>query len=79
MVAGGDGILREFGKAMYTVTHCYIQNGSPTRTSHTAQGTLLMLCASLDGWGIGERMDTAICTAGSLHCSPEDHNMVNQL
>ena len=72
------GYLGSLGRPC-TQLHSYIQNGSPTRTYHTAQGTLLMLCASLDGWGIGERMDTAICTAGSLHCSPEDHNMVNQL
>jgi len=46
VVGGGDGILMEFGKAMYTVTHCYIQNGSPTRTYS-------LLCAGLDGRGLG--------------------------
>ena len=30
-----------------------------------------MLCGSLDGRGVWERMDTCICTAESLHCSPE--------
>ena len=30
-----------------------------------------MLCASLDGRGVWGRMDTYICTAESLPCSPE--------
>ena len=30
-----------------------------------------MLCASLDGRGVWERMDTCMCRAESLHCSPE--------
>ena len=34
----------------------------------TAHG---MLCDSLDGRGVWGRMDTNICMAGSLHCSPE--------
>ena len=30
-----------------------------------------MLCGSLDGMGVGGRMDTCICMAESLPCSPE--------
>ena len=30
-----------------------------------------MLCGSLDGRGVWGRMDTCVCTAESLHCSPE--------
>ena len=30
-----------------------------------------MLCASLDGRGVGGWMDTCICKAKTLHCSPE--------
>ena len=30
-----------------------------------------MLCGRLDGRGIGRRMDTCICMAESLRCSPE--------
>ena len=30
-----------------------------------------MLCASLDGTGVWGRMDTCVCIAESLHCSPE--------
>ena len=30
-----------------------------------------MLCGSLDGRGVWGRMDTCICIADSLHCSPE--------
>ena len=29
-----------------------------------------MLCGSLDGRGVWKRMDTCICMAESLHCSP---------
>ena len=31
-----------------------------------------MLCASLDGRGVWERMDTWTCMAEPLHCSPEN-------
>ena len=30
-----------------------------------------MLCVSLDGKGVWGRMDTCICMAESLHCSPK--------
>ena len=30
-----------------------------------------MLCSSLDGMGVWGRMDTCICMAESLRCSPE--------
>ena len=30
-----------------------------------------MLCGSLDGREVWERMDTCICMSESLHCSPE--------
>ena len=30
-----------------------------------------MLCGSLDGMGVWGRMDTCVCMAESLHCSPE--------
>ena len=30
-----------------------------------------MLCGSLDGRGVWGRMDTCICIADPLHCSPE--------
>ena len=30
-----------------------------------------MLCGNLDGRGVWRRMDTCICIAESLHCSPE--------
>ena len=30
-----------------------------------------MLCASLDGTRVWRRMDTCVCMAESLHCSPE--------
>ena len=30
-----------------------------------------MLCGSLGGRGVWEKMDTCMCMAESLHCSPE--------
>ena len=30
-----------------------------------------MLCGSLDGSGVWERLDTWMCMAESIHCSPE--------
>ena len=30
-----------------------------------------VLCARLDGRGVWRRMDTCVCMAESLHCSPE--------
>ena len=40
---------------------------------HTVQHVklCLMLCGSLDGRGIWERIDTCICMVESFHCSPE--------
>ena len=35
-----------------------------------------MLCGSLDGRGVWGRMDTCICMAESLHCSPETITML---
>ena len=34
-------------------------------------GNCSMLCGSLDGRGVSGRMETCICMAESLHCSPE--------
>lgn len=79
MVAGGDGILREFGKAMYTVTHCPYSNGSPTRTYIPLQGTLLMLCTAWMGGDWRENGYSYPGMAGSLHCSPEEpqHGLIS--
>ena len=50
---------------------CYIKNGKPIRTCQIAHGTLLSIMWQ-PGWerGLG-RMDTRICMAESLCCSPE--------
>ena len=67
MVAQGKGwekgIVRELG---WTWTHCYIENGSPTRTYCTAQWMLLNVMCSLDGRGVWGRMEICICMAESL-------------
>ena len=58
---GGEGIVRDFRKVMYTLIY---YNGEPTKTCS-------MLCPSLDGRGGWGRVDTCMCTAESLHCSPK--------
>ena len=52
-------------------TLCSIQNGLPTRIYCTAHGTLLSVCAGLEGKGVWGRMDTRVCRAESLRWSPE--------
>ena len=53
-------------------THCCILNGLPTRPYCIEHGELcLMLWCSLDRTGIWGRMDTCICMAECLHCSPK--------
>ena len=62
-VAGGrDGVVRELGKVIHTLQY-------PTRITRT--DCVAMLCVSLDGTPVWGRMDTCICLAESLHCSPE--------
>ena len=40
-------------------------------TYHIAHVTLLNAIFSLDGRRLGGRINTCICMAASLHCSPE--------
>ena len=35
-----------------------------------------VLCGSLDGRGVWRRMDTRVCMAGSICCSPKTQNTV---
>ena len=68
----GKGYLGSSGRSC---THSYIQNGQPTKIHCTAYGTLSTHCY-VPAWlmGRGEvwgRMDTCICMAESLRCSPE--------
>ena len=59
-----EGILREFGKVMYTLLYSkWITN------KH--MGLYSVLCGSLGGTGVWGRMDTCLCMAESLCCSPE--------
>ena len=61
-------MVREFGMVMYTML--YLQQIT-TRTYYIAQGTLLSVMWQ-PGWeGVWGRMDTGICMAESLPCSPE--------
>ena len=62
----GGEIAREFG----TCAHCWSQNGQPTRTYYGAHGALLSVTQPRWENSLGE-MDTCVCMAESLHCSPE--------
>ena len=54
---------------MYTLLYLkWITNKGPT-VQHME--LCLMFCGSLDGRGVWGRMDTCMCMAESLHCSPE--------
>ena len=65
MVAGGEGIVREFGKIMYTLLYSkWITNKD---LLYSTRNSMLMCC--LDGRGVSERTDTHICMAESRHCS----------
>ena len=69
MVAGGKGIVREFGKVMYMLLYSkWITNKD---LLYSAGGLCSMLCGSLNGREVWGRMDTCIWMAESLHCSPE--------
>ena len=59
-----EGILREFGKVMYTLLY------SKWITSKH-MGLYSVLCGSLGGTGVWGRMDTCLRMAESLCCSPE--------
>ena len=61
-----EGIVREFGIDMYILLYLkQIINKGLFCTIHG------MLCDSPDGKGVWGVMDTNICMAESLHCSPE--------
>ena len=65
----GEGIVRELGMDMHTLLN------SKWITSkfllYSTWNSAQLLCGSLAGRGVWGRMDTCICMAESLHCSPE--------
>ena len=62
----GEGIVREFGMDMYTLLYLKWITNKDLLLEFCS-----MLCGSLDGRGVWGRMDTCICMAETLHCSPE--------
>ena len=67
LVAGGEEIVKDFGKVMYTLLY------SKWRTKdllYKHMDLYTVLCASPDGSGVWGRIDTCLCMAESL-CSPE--------
>ena len=62
----GEGTAKDFGMVMYTLL--YLKWKTDKNIAH---GTLLMLCASMDGRGVWGKMDTCICMTESLHYSFE--------
>ena len=63
-----EGIVKQFGMDMYTLLYLKWVTSEDLLYS---TGNCLMLCGSLDARGIWGRMDTCICRAESLCCSPE--------
>ena len=66
---GGEGTLREFGMDMYTLL--YLKWTTNKDLLYSTKNSAQQLCGNLDGRGVWGRMDTCICMAESLHCSPE--------
>ena len=60
----GEKIVREFRMVMCTLLNL-------KRITNVAHGNLLNVIFSLNGRGLRGRIDTCICMAESLHCSPE--------
>ena len=59
-VAGGEGIVRDFGKVMYTLLYLkWITNKNLLYSTWNCS----MLCANGSGRGFWGRMDTCICMA----------------
>ena len=71
-----EEIVRGFGMGMYTLLYL---KWITTRTCCIARGTLLSVMWQFEWEGVWGRMDTWICMAESLHCSPETDKFVNQL
>ena len=69
MVAGGKGIVEDFGKVMYTLLYLKEKTNQDLlcNTWNSAQCHV----PAWMGAGVWERMDTCIPTAESLCCSPE--------
>ena len=64
----GEGIVREFGINTYTLLYLeWITNKDLLQHRELCS----MLCGSLGGKGVWGRMDTCICMAEPLSCSPE--------
>ena len=64
----GEGIVRDFGKVIYTLLYLKWMTNKDLlySTWNSAQ------CYVQPGWeGFQGRMDTCICMAESFHCSPE--------
>ena len=68
MVAGMKGQLGVWDGQVYTSIF-KMDNQKGPAVMH--RELCSMLCSSLDGRGVWGRMDTCICRAESLHCSPE--------
>ena len=65
----GEGVVRDLGKVMYTLL--YLKWITNKDLSSSTWNSAQCYMPSLDGRGVWGRMDTCICVAESLHCSPE--------
>ena len=70
VAVGMRGRVREFRMDMYTLLAVFkMDNQQGSTVQHMELCS--RLCGSLDGRGVGGRMDTCKCMAESLGCSPE--------
>ena len=70
VIACGEGVVREFGMAMYTLLYLKEKTNRDLLyiTWNSAQ---CYVAAWMDGRGVRRRMDTCMCMAKSLCCSLE--------
>ena len=68
MAVEGEVIVRDFGIVTYTMLHLKWISSKDLLSSTWNSA---VLCGSLDGKRFGGRMNTCICMAESLRCSPQ--------
>ena len=69
MVAGGEGIARDFGKVMFTLLH--LKRITNKILLYSTWNSVQCYVAAWMGVGFGGEWITCICMAESLHSSPE--------
>ena len=69
MAASGEGIVKDFGKVMYTLL--YLKWITNRKLLYSTWNSAQCYVPAWSGEGFEGRMDMCICVAESLCCSPE--------